>query len=84
MKIKQELNSNIYLFVCDMEIDDNLNFTIDTSEFDSFKLVLDENINHYTMSKTVDRTSHLLVEVEIPHHALTSAFEYEILTLLLK
>ena len=84
MKWHKNESNHIYWFICAFNIDDNLNFTIDTSEYDKFKLALDQHISNYTIDKHVDRMAHLIVEVTIPSQCIVQEFEYETLTLMLQ
>jgi len=80
---KNEIN-HVYWLICSLSIDDNLNCTVDTSEYDKFKLSLDENIKNYKIIKSVDRSKTIIVEVTILEEDVTQAFEYDMLTLMMQ
>jgi hypothetical protein len=85
MNIKEGVTSTKYLFTSPLFIDDSMNVSTDTTEYDSFRLLLDRHdITDYKQSQVVDGKNEIVVAVEIDAKYLSQDFEYDLLTLLMR
>ena len=87
IEIKQEYNYTTYLFTSPLWIDSNYEVTMNSKPCDDFlKLLAQHNIKDYKTTRTVsDVTKHnVVVAIHLAHEHHTQAFEYDLVTLLLK
>ena len=85
MQIKEHHTYTKYLFTSPLFIDDNMNVSIDTKEYDRFRMLMDKHgITDFAQSKIVDGKSEVVVSISILHELRTQAFEYDFLTMLME
>jgi len=85
MQIKEHTDYTKYLFTSPLFIDDNMNVSIDTREYDKFRLLMDKhNITDFAQSKIVDGKAEVVVSISILNDKRTQAFEYDFLTMLME
>tara|TARA_Y100000114_G_scaffold91188_1_gene84679 strand:+ start:374 stop:640 length:267 start_codon:yes stop_codon:yes gene_type:complete len=85
MQIKEHLKYTKYLFTSPLYIDDNMNVTLDTKEYDKFRLLMDKHgITNYDQSRIVDGKAEVVVSISILNELKTQAFEYDFLTMLME
>jgi len=85
MIIKEGIRSTKYLFTSPLYIDDSMNVSTDTAEYDKFRLLMDSHgITDFQQTQLVDGKNEIVVAIEIDIKYLTEAFEYDLLTLLMR
>jgi len=93
MKIKEFPLVTKYLFTSPLYIDDYMNVTLQTKEFDAFILLLEKHgITRSMVSETkisntnaVTNGDHeVTVAIDVANDFKTEAFEYDLLTLLME
>lgn len=85
MQIKEHPLWTKYLFNSPLYIDDNMNVSTDTKEFDQFKLLLEQHgIDDYKTTSVVDGKHEIVVAIMIYHEYITKEFEYDLLTMMMQ
>ena len=85
MQIKEHPHFTKYLFTSPLYIDDNMNVTTNTLEFDKFKMLLHKHdINHYEQTQIVENNHKITVAVTLLNKYITQEYEYDLLTLLME
>lgn len=85
MQIKEHTTKVKYLFTSPLYIDDDMNVSINTNEYDRFRILLDEHkITDYEQTKIVDGKNEIVISIAIKDKDITPAFEYDVINLMMK
>lgn len=87
MKIAEHPLVTKYYFTSTLDIDDYMNVTVDTKEFDKFMLLLEShNITHDKLhfTKFVEGNKEVIVGVSVADFLHTEELKYDILTFMME